>query len=65
MKKNKKFWGIVGLSSVITGIIGYVAVKQQLAWLKLQQEINVIPYPIENKKDRRASWTTRYRGPWS
>ena len=64
MKKTRKVWGFVGLGSVVTSIIGYVAIKKQLGWLKLQKEIDSIPYEIADKKKRRASWTTRYRGPW-
>ena len=65
MKATKKVWGLVGLGSMMTSIIGYIAVKKQLRWLQTQKEIDSIPYEIADKKKRRASWTTRYRGPWS
>jgi len=67
MKMSKKHLTWISIGGVVTSIIGYIAVRKQLKWIKEQENINTIPYPIMNKRDRRASpiWTTRYRGPWS
>jgi len=67
MKIDRKSLAWIGIGGVITSIIGYVAIRQQLKWMNEQESINAIPYPIINKRDRRASpiWTTKYRGPWS
>ena len=45
MKMDKKSLAWIGIGGIVTSIIGYVAVRQQLKWMKEQAEINTIPYP--------------------
>tara|TARA_Y100000310_G_C20402071_1_gene677890 strand:- start:173 stop:364 length:192 start_codon:yes stop_codon:yes gene_type:complete len=60
-KKHKIAWGlglIAGLTATSWGT------WEQMKALRLQKNIDSIPYEIENEKDRRAGWFTKYRGQW-
>ena len=61
MKRLNKI--LIGVGTA-TGITAAWAGWEYWKAIHLQHNIDSIPYEIENEKDRRAKWFTKYRGRW-
>ena len=60
MKKRNKIIFVTGAVAVIAGSV--YATWHYLKTKALQNQIDSIPYEIQNKKDRRAAWYMKYLG---